>query len=43
MPVAAEVPLPGGIVIRPARTTDVRGIRALVDEYAADRVLLSKA
>lgn len=43
MPIAAEVQVPGGIVIRPARTSDVRGIRALIDQYAADRVLLSKA
>lgn len=31
------------IVIRPARTGDVRGIRQLVDLYAARRILLSKA
>ena len=31
------------VVIRRARTSDVRGIRRLVDTYAADRVLLSKA
>lgn len=43
MPIAAEVTLPGGIVVRPARTGDVRGIRALVDAYAAERRLLSKA
>jgi amino-acid N-acetyltransferase len=29
--------------VRPARTQDVRTIRALVDEYAPDRRLLSKA
>ena len=29
--------------IRPARTTDVRTIRGLIDEYAPDRRLLSKA
>ena len=29
--------------IRPARTSDVRTIRALIDEYAPDRRLLSKA
>jgi amino-acid N-acetyltransferase len=31
------------VEIRRARTTDVRAIRALVDEYTADRRLLSKA
>ena len=31
------------VVIRPARTSDVRAIRALVDTYAPDRRLLSKA
>jgi len=29
--------------VRPARTQDVRTIRALIDEYAPDRRLLSKA
>jgi len=29
--------------LRPARTSDVRAIRRLVDEYSADRILLSKA
>ena len=31
------------VVIRRARTADVRGIRRLVDQYAARRLLLSKA
>jgi len=31
------------IRIRPARTSDVRSIRQLVDEYAPRRILLSKA
>lgn len=31
------------VMIRPARTTDVRPIRQLVDFYAARRILLSKA
>ena len=31
------------LVIRPARTADVRTIRSLVDTYAPDRRLLSKA
>jgi len=31
------------VVVRRARTTDVRGIRRLVDAYAPDRRLLSKA
>ena len=31
------------VVIRPARTADVRAIRGLVDTYAPDRRLLSKA
>jgi len=31
------------IEIRPARTADIRGIRRLVDTYAPDRRLLSKA
>ena len=39
----ALVTLPDGTVIRPARTSDVRGIRTLVDEYANERRLLSKA
>ena len=33
----------GDIVIRPARTQDVRSIRALVDYYSPDGRLLSKA
>jgi amino-acid N-acetyltransferase len=39
----AIVTLPDGIVIRPARTSDVRGIRTLIDTYAIERRLLSKA
>ncbi len=31
------------VVIRPARTSDVRAIRELVDAYTSDRRLLSKA
>lgn len=31
------------VVVRPARTADVRAIRSLVDTYAPDRRLLSKA
>src|SRR3954471_11925398 len=31
------------VEIRPARTSDVRAIRALVDTYTPDRRLLSKA
>jgi amino-acid N-acetyltransferase len=31
------------LVVRPARTSDVRAIRSLVDTYAPDRRLLSKA
>lgn len=33
----------GQIVVRPARTADVIAIRSLVDTYASDRRLLSKA
>ncbi|WP_028565041.1 amino-acid N-acetyltransferase [Salinispora tropica] len=33
----------GGIVVRRARTADVRGIRRLIDTYADGRRLLSKA
>lgn len=40
---APLVTLPDGIVIRPARTSDVRGIRKLIDLYAVERRLLSKA
>jgi amino-acid N-acetyltransferase len=36
-------PTAEGIVIRRARTSDVRSIRRLVDTYADDRRLLSKA
>ena len=31
------------VVVRRARTADVRGIRRLVDAYSMDRILLSKA
>lgn len=31
------------VVLREARTADVRAIRGLVDRYAAERILLSKA
>jgi amino-acid N-acetyltransferase len=34
---------PADVVIRPARTTDVRAIRSLVDAYAPEGRLLSKA
>ncbi len=37
------VTLPDGTRIRAARTSDVKGIRRLVDTYADDRRLLSKA
>jgi amino-acid N-acetyltransferase len=30
------------IIIRPARTSDIRAIRAIIDEYAASRRLLTK-
>ena len=43
MPIAAEIPLPNGVVVRPARTKDVKGIRTLIDTYASERRLLSKA
>ncbi len=36
-------PTAAGIVVRRARTSDVRAIRRLVDTYADDRRLLSKA
>ena len=39
----ALVTLPDGIIIRTARTSDVRGIRKLIDTYAVERRLLSKA
>lgn len=39
----AFVVLPDGTEIRPARTADVTGIRSLIDEYANERRLLSKA
>ena len=32
-----------GLLIRPARTTDVRAIRTFIDEYSSDGRLLSKA
>jgi amino-acid N-acetyltransferase len=35
--------LPGELVIRRARTADVRGIRELIDTYSVERRLLSKA
>ena len=40
---SSEVTLPNGVVIRSANTHDVKGIRELVDTYAVDRLLLSKA
>lgn len=43
MPLAAAVTLPSGVVVRQARTVDVRGIRQIVDAYAVERRLLSKA
>ena len=43
MPLAAAVPLPSGVIVRQARTADVRGIRQIVDAYAVERRLLSKA
>lgn len=42
MPLAAEIELPNGVVVRQARTKDVPGIRALVDQYAEQQILLSK-
>ena len=36
-------PLAGALVVREARTADVRAIRSLVDTYTVDRRLLSKA
>ena len=42
MPLSADVVLPNDIVIRSARTKDVRGIRNLIDTYASDGRLLSK-
>lgn len=38
-----QVLLPNGVVVRAAKTSDVRGIRRLVDAYAVERRLLSKA
>ena len=35
--------LPTDLVVRPARTSDVRSVRRLVDLYSEGRVLLSKA
>ena len=43
MPLAAPIALPDGVVVRQARTSDIPGIREIVDTYAADRRLLSKA
>ncbi|NBE81423.1 amino-acid N-acetyltransferase [Micromonospora rubida] len=37
------MPAPDELVVRRARTSDVRGIRQLVDTYTDDRRLLSKA
>jgi amino-acid N-acetyltransferase len=37
------VPGPNAVVVRRAHTADVRAIRRLVDAYAAQRILLSKA
>jgi amino-acid N-acetyltransferase len=34
---------PEGLVVRPARTSDVRAIRSLIDTYSRDGRLLSKA
>ena len=34
---------PEGLVVRPARTSDVRSIRSLIDTYSRDGRLLSKA
>ena len=34
---------PEALVLRPARTTDVRSIRTFIDEYSSDGRLLSKA
>ena len=42
MPLSPDVVLPNGIVIRPARTKDVRGISHLIDVYAAEKRLLEK-
>jgi amino-acid N-acetyltransferase len=39
-----SAPLPAGpAVVRPARTSDVRAVRTLVDAYSSDGRLLSKA
>jgi len=43
MSIAPGIQLPSGIIVRPATTHDVRGIRSLVDTYAVERRLLSKA
>ena len=40
---APLVTMPDGTVIRAARTSDVRGIRQLIEEYANERRLLGKA
>ena len=40
---SAEPTAPGAVPVRRARTDDVPAIRALLDMYAADRILLSKA
>lgn len=39
----SEATSPGEVVVRSARTADVRAIRDLVDAYSAQRILLSKA
>jgi len=39
----AELMTADGVVIRRARTADVRSIRTFIDVYADDRILLSKA
>ncbi|MEY4323769.1 MAG: hypothetical protein RL410_1550 [Actinomycetota bacterium] len=43
MALSPDVVLPSGIVIRSARTKDVRGIRSLIDLYTSEGRLLSKA
>ncbi|MEY3407484.1 MAG: Amino-acid acetyltransferase [Actinomycetota bacterium] len=42
MPLAANIELPNGIVVRQALTKDVPGIRHVIDSYAADKRLLVK-
>lgn len=43
MPLAPAVQLPDGVTVRQAVTKDVPGIRNIVDTYADERRLLSKA